>query len=90
MMFVSLAELDAAIEAASQILQMSRECGFQDCVTPIVEDIRQVILPGACCFWALPTESSERLSQSGINAFRNWFRIEQRPQLPGRALQNAG
>jgi hypothetical protein len=46
MMFESLAELDAAIEAASQILQMSRECGFQDCVTAIVEDIRQVILPG--------------------------------------------
>jgi hypothetical protein len=41
----SLAELDQAIEAAAQILRISRECGFQDCVAAITEDIKQVIAP---------------------------------------------
>ena len=45
-MFEDLAELDAAIEAASRILALAREGGFQDCVAAIVADIRQVILPG--------------------------------------------
>jgi hypothetical protein len=41
----SLGELDQAIAAAEQVLRIARECGFQDCVAAIVEDIKQVILP---------------------------------------------
>ena len=45
-MFEDLAELDAAIEAASRILALAREGGFTDCVEAIADDIRRVILPG--------------------------------------------
>jgi hypothetical protein len=45
-MFADLSELDAAIEAASRILQLSREGCFEDCVEAITADIKQIILPG--------------------------------------------
>ena len=58
-MFQDLAELDAAIEAASRILALAREGGFQDCVTAIVADIRQVILPG-CTLLLCASDGAQR------------------------------
>ena len=58
-MFTELAELDAAIEAASRILALAREGGFQDCVAAIVEDIRQVILPG-CTLLLCASDGAQR------------------------------
>jgi hypothetical protein len=42
-------QLDAVIEAAERILRLLRECGFDDCVAAIVEDVKRVVVPALHC-----------------------------------------
>jgi hypothetical protein len=83
-MFENLADLDQAIEVAVRLLSISRECGFEDSITAIMTDIKQVILPD--CLLLLCTSTGE-LRKAVARRYRRLLRMvanEHRPQLAGR------